>query len=131
MSERIALRSLDGRRFRCRAVVARFGTKAAYRGDPIPTILLRDVTDADLGKPLTDHLWFTRGKWSDGLELDDVIEFEARSGAYLKGYRGRREGDDLPSRSLDWRLQRPTKVRVVRDGEAPERQAPEQLTLWP
>ena len=65
--KRQELQKRDGTRFRCRAVVERFGTKAAFRGPPVPTILLRDVVDADTGTLLTHHLWFTPGKWSVGL----------------------------------------------------------------
>lgn len=110
---RIELEQRDGCRFLCRAVVERFGTKPAYRGPAIETILLRNVVEAKTGVVLTDHLWFATGKWSQGLKAGDRIAFEARSASYLKGYRGRREDVyDAPVRQ-DWRLQRPTQVRVV------------------
>src|ERR1700723_2897307 len=112
MSGRRELEKRDGTRFRCRAVVDRFGTKPAFRGEPIRTILLRNVVDAHTGKMLTDHLWFTCGKWSTGLAIGDVFEFEARVADYIKGYQGRREVYDAPV-SRDWKLQRPTKVVVL------------------
>lgn len=88
----------DGKRFRCRAVVERFGSKAAYRGPPIQTILLRNVVDANTGASLAEHLWFTSGKWSRGLAVGDVFEFEARAAEYVKGYQGRREVYDAVAR---------------------------------
>ena len=62
MSHRKELTKRDGLRFRCRALVGRFGTKPGYQKPPLQTILLRDVVDADTGMRLTDHLWFTVGK---------------------------------------------------------------------
>jgi hypothetical protein len=61
---------------------------------------------------LAEHLWFTSGKWSKGLAIGDVFEFEARAAEYMKGYFGRREEVYVPV-SLDWKLQRPTKVTVM------------------
>jgi hypothetical protein len=60
---------------------------------------------------LTDHLWFTTGKWSAGLAVGDIFEFEARVADYIKGYQGRREVFDAPV-SRDWKLQRPTQVTI-------------------
>ena len=111
-THRVALQAVDGQRFRCRAVVARFGTKPGYQGRTEQTILLKNVTNVANGKLMTDHLWFTCGKWSDGLFVGSIIEFDARSAAYLKGYQGRREVYDAPI-SEDWKLQRPTKVMVL------------------
>ncbi|NOG73744.1 hypothetical protein [Roseicella sp. DB1501] len=110
---RHVLENLNGRRFRCRAIIERFGTKNAFRGPPLTTLLLRDVTDPMTGAVLTEHLWFTAGNWSEGLQPGDAIEFEARVTEYLKGYRGRR--DDVwgaPVR-VDYRLERPTQVRKI------------------
>jgi hypothetical protein len=119
IGERRELQKRSGTRFRCRAAVERFGTKAAFRAPPVPTILLRDIIDANTGALLTDHLWFTTGKWSAGLAAGDIIEFEARAAEYIKGYQGRREVYEAPA-SRDWKLQRPTKVKVLpREGVAP------------
>jgi len=112
MGKRKEPEKCDGTRFRCRAVVERFGTKAAFRGAPVPTILLRDVVDGDTGTRLTDHLWFTAGKWSAGLAAGDIFAFEARAADYIKGYQDRREVYDAPV-SWDWKLQRPTKVTII------------------
>jgi hypothetical protein len=112
IGKRQELQKRDGTRFRCRAVVARFGTKAAFKGPPIPTILLREVVDADTGTLLTDHLWFTCGKWSATLVAGDIFEFEARAADYIKGYQGRRDDVYAPV-GRDWKLQRPTKVTIL------------------
>jgi hypothetical protein len=109
---RSELKKLDGARFRCRAKVSRFGTKPAFRGPPIATILLVNIVDADTGDMLADHLWLTVGKWSESLSAGDNIEFNARSSEYIKGYRGNRDIDAAPP-SLDWKLSRPTKVSVM------------------
>ena len=112
MGKRKELEKRDGTRFRCRAVVDGFGTKTAFRGPPVQTILLCNVVDADTGALLTDHLWFTKGKWSAGLAAGDIFEFEARAADYIKGYQGRRDDVYAPV-SRDWRLQRPTKVTIL------------------
>ena len=117
---RVELQKRDGDRFRCRATVDRFGNKPAYRGYPIPTILLRNVVDAESGKLLTDHLWFTTGKWSSMLTIGDIFEFDARVSDYIKGYRGYRDDVDAPI-TQDWKLQRPTNVTVIgRETESAE-----------
>lgn len=112
MDTRQELRQLDGQRFRCAAVVERFGTMAGYRG-PVQTILLKEVIEAGTRRKLTDHLWFRAGKWTMELRPGDVVEFDARVGDYEKGYKGRREVYDAPVRR-DWRLERPTKIVVTR-----------------
>jgi hypothetical protein len=106
---RKALRKREGERFRVRCQIDRFGTKRAFKGAPVPTVLLKNLHDAITGDLLTDHLWFTAGKWCQGLRIGDTIEFDARVGAYLKGYQGRRE-DVFSDISEDYRLERPTRV---------------------
>lgn len=112
MSQRKELQKREGARFRCRATVERFGTKASFRGPPVPTILLRNIADVASGTLLSDHLWFTCGKWSAGLAVGDIVEFDARVGDYIKGYQGRREDVFAPV-TRDWKLARPTKVIVL------------------
>ena len=110
MGKRRELEKRDGTRFRCRAVVDRFGSRSAFRGPPVQTVLLRDVVDADAGVMLADHLWFPIGKWSSGLAAGDIFE--------IKVYQGRRDVFDAPV-SRDWKLQRPTKVTLLsREGVA-------------
>jgi hypothetical protein len=118
MGKRRELEKRDGTRFRCRAVVDRFGSRSAFRGPPVQTVLLRDVVDADTGVMLADHLWFSIGKWSSGLAAGDIFEFDARVSDYIKGYQGRLDVFDAPV-SRDWKLQRPTKVTLLsREGVA-------------
>lgn len=114
MSKRAVLQQRDGLRFRCRAFVERFGMRKAFRGPDQPTVLLRDIVDAENALPLTEHLWFVCGKWSAGLVPGDTLEFDARATPYLKGYRGRRDIPDASPVTRDWRLERPTKVAVLR-----------------
>ena len=109
MNARHKLRDLDGQRFRVKATVERFGTKRGWKGRVDQTLLLTDVTDAANGNPLTDHLWMKAGVWSKGLNPGDVIAFDARVDAYLKGYLGRRENIYAPP-SRDWHLEFPSKV---------------------
>lgn len=109
MSGRKELAKRDGQRFRIKAKVERFGKKRGWKGSEIDTILFCDVVDAKTGQALTDHLWMTAGKWSQGLVAGSIIAFDARVDDYIKGYRGRRE-DVYSPMSRDWHLERPTKV---------------------
>jgi hypothetical protein len=97
-----------------RGIVVRFGEKKSWKGPPKKTILVQDIRDRH-NRVLTDHLWFTWGKWSEVLDLKegDEIEFDARVTSYRKGYRGRREDYDLPAPSIDYRLSHPTKVKKL------------------
>lgn len=108
------LASAEGIRARFKGEVARFGTKRAYKGPPIPTVLLRNIRDVS-DKVVTDHLWFTMGKILKDLNLEvgDEIVFQARVAAYLKGYKGRREDCDLPPVETDYKLSHPSKVYKV------------------
>lgn len=99
-----------------RGIVVRFGEKPGFRNHaPKKTMLVQDIRDRH-NRVLTDHLWFMCGKWSDALDLQegDEIQFDARVTSYLKGYRGRREDDDLPPVERDYRLSHPTKVKKIR-----------------
>lgn len=104
------LKKLDHQRISVIAKVDRYGKKSAFRGEPLTTILLKDVREETTGKLLTDHLWMTAGKWSKQLTLGCEFRFDARVSMYEKGYNGHREDVfDRPS-ELDYRLERPTKV---------------------
>jgi hypothetical protein len=104
----------EGSRETFTGAFVRFGFKSAYRGRDKPTLLLRDVKQAD-GKIVTDHLWFNLTKEFEraGLSEDDVVQFDARVKRYEKGYKGWR--DDVYDRpiSTDYKLSHPTKVKVV------------------
>jgi hypothetical protein len=111
---RTTLKKLDQVRKKFRGVFQREGKKTNWHGYAEPTILLRDITD-EAGKAVTDHLWFSRTKSFDALgrmEPGDVIEFEARITSYRKGYVNR--SIKIDQRSTDYKLSRPTKLRIVR-----------------
>ena len=106
------LRKLKGQRMTFRATVERYGKKRAFRGPDLDTILLREVTRADTDEVVCDHLWFTAGKCWAGVHAGDTVTFDARVGLYEKGYTGwRTDVEDSPI-SVDYRLERPTKIRA-------------------
>ena len=115
---REALQHIEGVRSTFRGTVDRFGTKPAYRGAAIPTIMLRDVTDKT-GKVVTDHLWMVVGKQLQALHLQigEVVEFDARVTEYEKGYKGHRDDVYDAPIETDYRLSNPTKVHRVNDME--------------
>lgn len=110
---RKALKKLHGQRLRFRATVERLGEKTAFRGPPIPTILLVDVRLLETGELLTDHLWFTRGKFWNGIVTGVTVEFDARIGRYEKGYKGCREDVYDAPITTDYRLERPTRLSIT------------------
>jgi len=118
MSARKVLGERRGERFEVTATVERFGHRNGYRG-PEETVLLRDVRDATTGELLTDHLWFTVGKWAADLQPGGRIRFTARATPYEKGYFGRREDValDRPAQR-DWRLARPTQVQRIPEAQS-------------
>ena len=116
------LQAIDGRRCSFTATFKRFGTKPAYKGPPIKTVLLVDVKDG-AGLEVCDHIWFVCSSGFAALDLKegDQVAFDARSKPYVKGYRGHRHDDwDLPGESLDYKLSHPTKVRRVCKQAEPE-----------
>lgn len=114
---RDALEDVEGERHRYFGVFEKFGTKSAYRGPPIQTVLLKDVKSIS-GDYICDHLWFnyTKGFEKLGeLKTGDLVEFDARSEMYAKGYRGRRseeEWDLYPEPGFDYKLSFPTKLTL-------------------
>jgi hypothetical protein len=94
--------------------VERFGIKRSY-GREKGTLLLRDVRTID-GDLVADHLWFTRGKWSEEITIGDRIAFDARATEYQKGYAGDR-WDVIAERgfgaSTSHRLSNPTHVEIL------------------
>ena len=112
---RTTLKKLEQVRKKFRGVFQREGKKTNWHGYAEPTILLRSITD-EAGKVVTDHLWFSKTKTFDALgklEQGDVVEFEARITPYRKGYVNRHIKIDQSS--TDYKLSRPTKLRIVRD----------------
>ncbi len=57
------LKNLDGRRITVTAKVERFGSKTAFKGPPLKTILLTDLRGT-ANEVLADHLWFVQSKGS-------------------------------------------------------------------
>ncbi|CAH0530728.1 hypothetical protein CTH30272_03070 [Allocatenococcus thiocycli] len=106
------LKAIDGQRMRFVARVGRFGEKSAFRGGPIPTILLNDVRIAETGKQVTDHLWFTKGKSWDLCKVGLEVEFDARVTTYEKGYKGYRDDVYDAPITIDYKLERPTKIKI-------------------
>ena len=106
------LKQQMGRRGEFRATVAQFGTKSAFRGPDLSTMLLKDVKD-ETGQIVTDHLWMTVGKQLSRLnvQVGEEIVFVARVTRYEKGYKGFREDVFAALPSTDYRLSYPTKVR--------------------
>lgn len=102
------LKDIRGMRQRFTGTFERFGTKPAYKGAPIKTVLLVDVKN-QRGEEVCDHIWFTSGKQFESLELrpGDKICFDARVKSYIKGYRGRREDYDAKPVTTDYKLSHP------------------------
>ena len=109
------LKQQEGRRGEFRGTVAQFGTKSAFRGPDLPTMLLKDVKD-ETGQIVTDHLWMTVGKQLSRLnvQVGEEVVFVARVTRYEKGYKGSREDVFAAPPSTDYRLSYPTNVRRVK-----------------
>jgi hypothetical protein len=112
-SMRKQLESREGKRSTYRGRFERFGKKSGYRG-PIDTLLLTNIEDRS-GNSVCDHIWFTVGKQFSELVLQsgDIVQFDARSASYTKGYKGRRDDVYDSPISKDFRLSNPTKVSKV------------------
>lgn len=112
------LQAIDGKRCQFTAIFDRFGSKPAFKGPMIKTLLLTHVKDA-AGHDVCDHIWFVCSQGFEALDLKpgDQIAFDARSKSYEKGYKGHRDAEDLPAISTDYKLSHPTKVR--RMGQQP------------
>ena len=95
--------------------VEKFGIKNGFKG-LIDTILLINIKLEGSEEIITDHLWFDLGKQFSDLNLQkgDIIAFNARVAKYKKGYYGGRELEIPKPPAGDYKLQRPTKVTVVK-----------------
>lgn len=125
------LSNMSGERRRFCGWFVRYGTKPAYRGPDLRTVLLADVTDVVSGEVVTDHLWFnlTKGFAALGeLGEGDIVSFDARVTGYQKGYRGRRDDVYKPV-ERDYRLERPTKIRLEMSEQERQEEAAEQVEL--
>ena len=112
MTIRKRLKAINGQRLRFMATVDRFGEKSAFRGAPMPTILLKDVRIAESKQVVTEHLWFTKGKSWEQCRKGDEVAFDARVTTYEKGYKGYREDVFAPV-TTDYKLERPTNVVIL------------------
>lgn len=111
MTTRKELKKYEEKRFRIRGTISRFGKKSAFRGDPIDTILFVNIFKADSNSFLTDHIWFTKGKWAENLQVNDVVEFDVRVKKYEKGYKGYRECIEFEKPvTIDWKFSHPSNV---------------------
>lgn len=118
------LEQRDGRRGTFTATFQRFGSKPAYKGLPIVTLLFVDVRDGS-DKIVADHLWFkTALCWERAnFQPGELVQFDARVREYWKGYRGRRD-DDGEGLTKDYGLSFPNNVRVISRKPAPIEQLP-------
>ena len=121
MTTRKHLKKYIGKRLRFTGIVEKFGKKPAFRGSPIPTILLKNVKLTADDEILTCHLWFVLGKAFWRCAIGDIVEFDARVSTYEKGYTGCR--DDVLGKPMhrDYRLERPTKLVVTGKKETTEK----------
>ena len=102
-----------GKRTRFMATIERFGEKSAFKGGPQPTLLLKDVRIADTDELVADHLWFTKGKSWESFEPGHTIGFDARVSRYEKGYKGFRDDVWESPIQVDYRLERPTRIKKI------------------
>lgn len=75
--DRIDAENLEDLRARFTAEVGDFRKKRVYQDIWKERILLKDVKMRDSDKLLTDQLWKDTGKWTHGLNVGDVIAFDA------------------------------------------------------
>lgn len=92
------------------ATFERMGTKSSF-GHPKPTLLFKDVRD-HTGRIVTEHLWFnyTKGFMELGLQVGDVVQFDARVKEYEKGYKGWRDDVWDSPIETDYKLSHPTRL---------------------
>jgi hypothetical protein len=110
---RKCLQKLEQQRLRFSGTFDRFGIKPAWKGRPLPTLLLLNIKDSN-NKQVTEHLWFnyTKGFQALGeLKQGDIIHFDARVKMYWKGYKGNRDDMefDYPIEQ-DYKLSHPTSL---------------------
>ena len=112
---RKALKNHQGRRATYTATFRRYGSFQPYKGPPVRTLLLVDIRNAR-DQVVADHLWFKdclAWRRCGNLEPGQLLSFTAQVKEYRKGYRGRREEEDLPEPTTDLKLAWPMDVRLV------------------
>ena len=100
-------------RVRFKAIVESFGKKASFRGDDVDTVLLSNVIIVEGNIHATNHIWITKTKMWQTIEIGDVVNFNAKVVAYTKGYKGYKTNIDKPIKN-DYRIERPTKLEITR-----------------
>src|SRR5690606_20177838 len=110
---RTKLATDEGVRKKFKAVFSRLGKKVNYNGHAEDTILLINIVDAETGKPVADHVWFSYTKGFEKINLIEgvVISFDARVKQYTKGYVNKSLG--MKKRTVDFKLSHPTKIAVL------------------
>jgi len=128
---RKALAPVEEERMMFQGTFGRLGTKRGWQGRQEQTVLLTDICDRT-GSRVCDHLWFNLTKQFAALSLQpgDVVVFEARVKAYVKGYFGRREEVYKPA-EMDYKLSHPTRVRKVEQVVVGAREGAEQYNPAP
>ena len=108
------LKKIDGQRDLFIAKYVRDGSKSAFKGAALPTILLKDVIRVSDKKLMCDHIWLNKTKALATLDLSVglEVEFVARVKKYSKGYQGRKE-EVVKEAKQDFKLSHPTQIRVV------------------
>lgn len=91
----------------------REGFKTSYRGLLETTILLRNIRLVETDKVVTDHLWFSKTKGFEALNLKegDIVQFNARVDTYKKKHKG--YWDEEAYLMNDYKLSYPTKLRKI------------------
>lgn len=107
MDIRNNLKNKNGERRTFVGTFKRFGMKSGYKG-MLKTVLLTDVKLKNDDDILTDHLWFNFTKGFEKLDLNenDIVQFDARVKAYLKGYYKEYQ-------YYDYKLSHPTKLKKI------------------
>ena len=77
MAEPRKLQELSVVRARVEARIERFGPHRSPKGHDLRTVLLTSIVSAATGELLTEHLWFTCGRWSEALRRGDHVLFNA------------------------------------------------------
>lgn len=97
-----------------RAEFSRIGRKVGYQGYSEETILLKNIIDVETRLVVADHIWFsyTKGFQKVNLQEGVLVEFEARTKKYKKGYVNRKW--KVNDQREDYKLSNPTKIKIVR-----------------
>ena len=75
--DRVDAENLEYLRIRFTAEIGEFKKERVHQNIWKRRVLLKNVRMRDSGKLLTDQLWKDLGKWTQGLNVGDVIAFDA------------------------------------------------------